>query len=68
MANMRDKKDKEEEYEVEKVVGSWKNKKGKGMEYLLQWKGYLELYDSWVPEKNMENAQELMREFWAGTG
>ena len=35
MANTRDKKDKEEEYEVEKVVSSQKNKKGKGMEYLL---------------------------------
>ena len=58
----------EEEYEVEKILkvrNKKKARKGKKMkfikEYLIKWVGY----DSptWEPEENLENCQELLKDF-----
>ncbi len=50
------------EYEVERLlaVRSVRGRK----EYLCHWKGYGSWEDSWEPEGNLANAQELLAEFW----
>ena len=52
----------EVEYEVERIlaVRSVRGRK----EYLCHWKGYGSWEDSWEPEENLANAQELLAEFW----
>ena len=53
----------EEQYKVEQVLneriyGHWKKK-----QYLVKWKGYLDLDNQWLDAKDMGNAQELIAEF-----
>ena len=56
-----------EEYEVQEVLDSAWVEKGRGrnkkkvLQYLVAWKGYNA--DTWEPEENMANAQELVEEF-----
>ncbi|KAJ8337135.1 hypothetical protein SKAU_G00383550 [Synaphobranchus kaupii] len=52
----------EELYEVEKIVGKRKNKKGK-MEYLVRWRGYGFEGDTWEPETHLSNCIEFIHEF-----
>ncbi|XP_066512759.1 chromodomain Y-like protein [Hoplias malabaricus] len=52
----------EELYEVERIVGKRKNKKGK-MEYLVRWRGYGFEGDTWEPEANLSNCYEFISEF-----
>jgi transposase InsO family protein len=54
--------DGEEEYEVEKILSA-RGRKG-AQQYLVKWKGYPENYDQWEPEENLQNAEELVREYW----
>lgn len=51
----------EEEYEVEEVLDSKVH--GKGLRYLVKWKGYDESENSWEPVKNLKNAQVKVKEF-----
>ncbi|KAL7851407.1 hypothetical protein AOLI_G00217630 [Acnodon oligacanthus] len=52
----------EELYEVERIVGKRKNKKGK-MEYLVRWRGYGFEGDTWEPEGNLASCIEFISEF-----
>ena len=54
----------EEQYEVEQVLdecnyGRWKKK-----QYLVKWKGYPDSDNQWLDAKDMDNAQELIAEFY----
>lgn len=51
----------EEEYEVEEVLDS--KLVGRGLRYLVKWKGYGEGNNSWEPAKNLENAKDLVKAF-----
>ena len=51
-----------EKYEVEEILdmrlyGRWKKR-----QYLIKWKGYAKVHNSWEPEENV-NAPELVKEF-----
>ena len=52
----------EEEYEVEEVRGH--RKQGKGVQYLVHWKGYGDEEDQWIPKHNMSHAQEAIEEYY----
>ena len=54
--------DGEEEWEVEEVLQS--RYIGRGLYYLVKWKGYAEeKYNSWEPAKNLANSPELVALF-----
>ncbi len=50
-----------EEWDVEKILD--KRKRRGEFEYLIRWDGYPPEYDQWVPEEDMEHAQELLDAF-----
>ena len=51
-----------EEWEVEKVVGS--RRRGRGVEYLMQWKGYHPVDDlTWEKPGNLRNAKAVIDKF-----
>ncbi|XP_072525397.1 chromodomain Y-like protein [Salminus brasiliensis] len=52
----------EELYEVERIVGKRKNRKGK-MEYLVRWRGYGFEGDTWEPEANLASCIEFINDF-----
>lgn len=64
--------DRQEVYEVEKILDSWtwqtQEQKGKGpntvMDYFVKWKGYRPESNSWVKETEMDT-DELIEEFKA---
>src|SRR5882757_3702611 len=51
----------ETEYEVEEVVSSWK--RGRGIQYLIKWKGYGNEENTWEARRNMEKAKDAIRDF-----
>jgi Chromo (CHRromatin Organisation MOdifier) domain len=48
-------------YEVEKIIRS--RKVGQGTYYLIKWKGYPELENTWEPEKHLTQASNLLKAF-----
>jgi hypothetical protein len=52
-----------EEYEIEQVLDE-RTRRGK-REYLVRWLGYPSWEDSWQPEENLANAQEILTEYQA---
>lgn len=52
---------KELEYEVEKIVNSWKQ--GCNIHYKVQWKGYSTHKQTWEPTSNVENSKDAVEEF-----
>lgn len=50
-----------EEFEVEKILDQ-KLLKGETF-FLIKWKGYSTLHNSWESEENLTNFDELMKEF-----
>ncbi|KAF7654479.1 hypothetical protein LDENG_00069230, partial [Lucifuga dentata] len=52
----------EEFYEVERIVGKRKNKKGK-TEYLVRWRGYGSDGDTWEPESHLTTCMVYVNEF-----
>ena len=50
-----------EEYEVEKILAH--RRVGRTSKYLIRWKGYSSYHDSWQPEEDLANCQELLMEF-----
>ena len=53
--------DGEEEFEVEAIIGH--RKRWGNMQFLIKWKGYPTSENSWEPERNLENADELLRTY-----
>ena len=53
--------DGHEEYEVESILNHRK-RRGK-LQFLVHWKGYADHENSWLPESDLENSQELLDEY-----
>jgi len=53
---------KEEEYEVEEIKKHRKH--GKGMQYLVHWKGYGDEHDQWIVETGLPHAKEVIKDYW----
>ncbi|EKM74061.1 hypothetical protein AGABI1DRAFT_18076, partial [Agaricus bisporus var. burnettii JB137-S8] len=51
----------EEEYEVEEIRGH--RRKGRGIHFLVHWKGYGNEDDSWIPRSSLKNAEEALSEY-----
>lgn len=49
------------EYEVEEVLDS--RRRGRGIQYLILWKGYPISDSTWEPPDNVRNAQDLVADF-----
>jgi hypothetical protein len=60
--------DGEEEYEVEEILNDRINKQKKTKQYFIRWKGYEASEDSWVDEKDILNAPELIEEYHLSKG
>jgi len=52
--------DQEEEFEVEKILN---HRSYNPREYLVKWKGYPESENTWEPEDNLQNCQQLLRSY-----
>jgi hypothetical protein len=52
-----------EEWEVDNVLASRHTGQKKTLQYLVRWKGFSEVHDSWEPKRNLSNASLKMREF-----
>lgn len=50
------------EYEVKAILGHRLGRRNK-LELLVRWKGYDASEDSWEPEANLANAEELLRSY-----
>ena len=53
----------EEKYEVKKVKKY--RKYGKGMQYLVHWKGYGDKHDQWIAETGLPHTREIIEDYWA---
>jgi hypothetical protein len=51
----------EAEYEIEEVLSS--RKRGRGIQYLVKWKGYGNEENTWEAKGNMDKAKEAIKEF-----
>ena len=51
-----------EEYEVEEILDTRLFGRWRKHQYLIKWKGYANVHNSWEPEENV-NALELVKEF-----
>jgi len=52
----------EEEYEIEEVRKHWK--RGKGVQYLVHWKGYGNEHDQWIAETRLPHAKQAIEDYW----
>ena len=56
------------EYEVERIVDQREIKSGRGSttkrEYFVKWLGYGAEHNTWEPEGNLTNCQELIQQYW----
>jgi hypothetical protein len=55
------------EYEVERVLGHRKVKRGKQIrkEFLVKWLGYEHEHNTWEPEKHLTHCEDLLADYWA---
>jgi hypothetical protein len=51
----------EEEYEMEEILKS--RKRGRGMQYLVKWKGYPHSENTWEPARHLTHAKKMLNEF-----
>ena len=51
----------EEEFEIEAILAH--RRKGNEWQYLIKWKGYGSNDNTWIPESELENAQEMLDEY-----
>ena len=51
----------ENKYEVEAILAH--RKRGRQMLYLVKWKGYDPSNNTWEPETNLSNADEILSEY-----
>ena len=51
-----------EEFEVEAILDSREETNHK-RSYLIKWKGYSEIHNSWEPEENLTNCEEILTDY-----
>ena len=51
----------EEEYEVEAILAHQKS--GTKYQYLIKWKGYNSSHNLWIPEKELTNTADFLKEY-----
>ncbi|TFY53089.1 hypothetical protein EVJ58_g9647 [Rhodofomes roseus] len=53
-----------EEYEVESIV-SWRRNKYRSnrLEFLVRWKGFSPIHDTWEPAAHLRNAHKILKEY-----
>lgn len=51
----------EAEYEVERILNH--RRRGRSYQYLIRWKNYLAMDDSWEPEEHLTGAQDILRQY-----
>ena len=51
----------EEEYEIEEVKKH--RKRGKGVQYLVHWKGYGDEHDQWIAETGLPHTKEAIEDY-----
>ena len=51
----------EEEYEVKEVQKH--RKRGRGIQYLVHWKGYKDEHDQWIMELGLSHAKETIEDY-----
>jgi hypothetical protein len=56
----------EEQYEVEQIINH--RHRGRGMQYLVRWKGYTPMDNSWEPEGNLNNAPDILKRYQCDQG
>jgi Chromo (CHRromatin Organisation MOdifier) domain len=52
----------EKEYEIEEIHNS-RRRCGR-LEFLVHWKGYPDEDNTWEPEKHLENAPQVVKQFY----
>ena len=52
-----------QEFEVEEITGA--RLRGRGLQFLVKWKGYPVEESTWEPERNLANAEDAKRRFYA---
>ena len=52
---------RENEYKVEAILAH--RKRGRQMQYLVKWRGYDPSNNTWEPEKNLSNADEILSQY-----
>jgi hypothetical protein len=55
--------DEEGHYEIEAILMARPTHNKKSTQYLIKWKGYPASENSWLPEKELTNAKELLDQF-----
>jgi hypothetical protein len=55
--------DEEGHYEIEEILKARPTRNRKSTQYLIKWKGYPASENSWLPEKELTNARELLDQF-----
>ena len=53
----------QEEWEVDNVLASRQFGHNKVLQYLIKWKGFSEVHNSWEPKGNLGNTDQLVKEF-----
>ena len=53
---------KEKEYKVEEVQKY--RKWGRGIQYLMHWKGYGDEHNQWIAESGLSYAKEAIKDYW----
>ena len=56
----------EVEYEVARVVGH--RRRGRGLQYLVEWVGYDTSEATWEPESHLAHASRKIAAYWASRG
>jgi hypothetical protein len=54
----------EEDYEINAILDARRFGRGQKLQYLMHWKGYPNLDNSWINHKDM-NAKELLKEYYS---
>ena len=49
------------EYKVEAIISH--RRQGRGHQYLIKWKGYSTAENTWEPERNLNNAKDILQDY-----